>query len=160
MNNQNSTDQNFDVFRYVSEEMTSAEEVRFEERLGEDQELRERVAKMVSTMATVDNVFDNAKVSPAVAARSAKLRARRLFVSAAALALMATLAIALIPQRESSESDAESIAIAWSEAAESTEFVLPESEDDFEFASIEFEDDADWISDAINLASEVPASLN
>jgi len=158
--NQNPDDQDFDVFRYVAEEMTADEELRFEERLGHDQKLREQVANMVSTMATVDNVFANAKVSPADSNRAARLRVRRIVVSVAALVLFATLAITLMPQPDMPESNTESVAIAWAEALDSEEFELPEPEDDFEFAAIEFESDDDWIVDVVNAAIEASSSLN
>jgi len=157
---QNSNDTNFDVFRYIAEEMSAEEELHFEERLGSDQQLREQVASMVSTMAAVDNVFATSKVSPAVSDRAAKLRVRRIVVSVAALVLFATLAITLMPQPDMTKSDTESIAIAWAEAVDAEEFELPEQEDDFEFAAFEFESDDDWIADVVNAVSDDSAGLN
>lgn len=158
-NQANNNEQDFDVFRYVAEEMTREEEQLFEERLGQDQELREQVANMVCSMATVDNVFATAKVSPADASRAAKLRVRRIVVSLAAMVLIGALAITLIPSADLPESEAESVAIAWAEAVDAEEFELPEQEDDFEFASFEFDGDDDWIAEAVNAVGD-PTPLN
>lgn len=149
--NKDNNDQDFDVFRYVAEEMTLGEEQSFEQRLADDQQLREKVTDMVCSMATVDNVFATAKVSPADSRRAAKLRVRRIVVSLAAMLLIGTLAIVLTPKSEMAESDTESVAIAWAEAVDSEEFELPEQEDDFEFATLDFESDDDWISEVIEV---------
>lgn len=153
-NQANNNEQDFDVFRYVAEEMTVEQERLFEERLAQDQQLREQVADMVCSMATVDRVYATAKVSPADSSRAAKLRVRRIVVSLAAMLLIGTLAIVLTPRTEMTESDAESIAIAWAEAVDSEEFELPEQEDDFEFAAIDFENDDEWIFDVVNAAGD------
>ena len=157
--NKESNEQDFDVFRYVAEEMTTQEEHAFEQRLAEDQQLRQQVATMVSSMAVVDKVFATAKVSPADSRRATKLRIRRIVVSLAALLLIGTLAIVLTPRPDITESDTESIAIAWAEAVNSEEFELPEQEDDFEFAAIDFDSDDEWISDVVNAVGDDP-SLN
>jgi hypothetical protein len=151
--------QGFNAFRYVAEEMTFEEEQRFEQRLEQDQQLREQVADMVCSMATVDHVFSNAKVSLADSNRATRLRIRRIAVSLAGMLLIGTLAIVLTPRPEMTESAAESIAIAWAEAVDSEEFELPEPVDDFEFAAFEFESDDDWVSEVVNAAGDDP-SLN
>lgn len=159
-NNPNPDEQNLDVFRYVAEEMSPGEEQHFEQLLQQDQTLREQVASMVSTMAMVDKAYATSKVSPAIAKRTAKLRTRRLIVSVAALIAIATLAVSLVQSPARSDSDAESIAMAWAESVGSDEFELPELEDNIEFASFELESEDDWIVDVVVAVNEDPASLN
>ena len=152
--NQNSDDQNWDVFRYVAGEMSTEEETQFEQLLEHDQVLREKVANMVCTMADVDKAHSTAKVSVADRSRAAKLRFRRVLVSAAALALLATLTVTLMPKPNKADLNAESVAIAWAESVHAYEFELPEQDDDIEFASIEFDGDDDWIVDAMSADDE------
>jgi len=153
--NQNLDGQDWDVFRYVAEEMSAGEEQRFEQLLESDQALREQVANMVSTMAVVDKTYATTSVAPAVAQRAAKLRVRRLLVSVAALAAIATLTVTLtMPPPSQSDFDSESIAMAWAESLEVDEFKLPEQEDNFEFASFEIETDDDWIDDVVTAVNE------
>ena len=84
---------------------------------------------------------------------------RRVLVSVAALALLATLAVTLIPKSDLSDSNAESVAIAWAESIDDDEFELTEQNDDFEFASIDFDGDDDWIVDAMSMA-DIDPSIN
>ena len=158
--NPNPDQQNLDVFRYVSAEMSADEEQLFEQRLSQDQALREEVANMVSTMAVVDRSYATAKVSPATAKRSASVRVRRLIVSAAALVAIAVLAINLMPSGTQPDVESDSVALVWAESVEFEEFELPEQEDDFEFASFEFEGDDDWIDDVVAAVNESPTILN
>ena len=153
-NNSNPDEQSWDVFRYVAEEMTPAEELHFEQLLESDQALREQVASMVSTMAMVDQVHATSKVSPVIARRAAKLRVRRLIVSVAALVAIAALAINLMPSPSQADAETESVAMAWAESLETDEFELPEQEDNFEFASLEVESDDDWIADVVAAVNE------
>lgn len=160
--NQNPDDQNWDVFRYVAGEMTQGEETQFEQLLEHDQSLREEVANMVCMSSKIDEAHSAAKVSVSDRSdrsRAAKLRVRRMLVSVAALALLATLAIALMPKPQLTESNAESVAIAWAESVDADEFELPELEDDFEFASLDFDGDDDWIVDAMT-ATDDETSIN
>ncbi|WP_148619087.1 hypothetical protein [Mariniblastus fucicola] len=159
-NHPNHDEQSWDVFRYVSCEMSPGEETYFEQLLAEDQNLREEVANMVLTMARADKAHLAVRSIPATAnARGNRLRVRRLIVSAAALALLATLAITLTQQPDKARSNAESVAAAWAESINEEEFELPELEDDFEFASFEFEGDDDWIVDVVTAANE-ESSIN
>ena len=159
----NPDDHNWDVFRYVAGEMSAGEESGFEQLLEHDQSLREEVAGMVAMLAKVDKAHGAdgaAKVSLPDRSRAAKLRVRRLIVSAAALVLFAALAVALTaPGQQGSDSTSESIAIAWAESIDAPEFELPEQDDDFEFTSLDFEDDDDdWIVYAI--AADDDPSIN
>lgn len=155
--NPNPDEQHWDVFRYVSGEMSAGEEAYFEDRLANDQQLREEVASMVSMLGKVDNAFATAKVTPAEAARVARLRIRRIVVSVAALILFATLAIVLTPRNELSNSNAESVAVAWAEAIDAEEFELPEQDADFEFASFEMDNEDDWIVDVVTAVNDESA---
>lgn len=157
--NQNPDEQNWDVFRYVAGEMSSGEETHFEQLLEHDQALREEVASMVCVMAKVDNAHTAVTVKHSVPDRSraTKLRVRRILVSVAALALLATLAVTLMPKPQLSDSNTESVAIAWAEAIDADEFELPEQNDDFEFASLDFDGDDDWIVDAMTTADAEPS---
>ncbi len=152
--NPNPDDQGWDVFRYVSDEMSLGEEQHFEQLLEQDQSLREQVASMVLTLAKIDKAHATSKVSPAIAKRSAKLRVRRLIVSIAALVAIAALAVTLTPRPAQSDIDTESVALAWAESVGIDEFELPEQEDNFEFASDEFDTDDDWIADVVAAANE------
>ena len=160
--NSNPEDPSWDVFRYVAGEMSSDEEARFEQLLEHDQSLREEVAGMVCMMAKVDQAHTAVEVSVPDRNRrshSAKHRVRRVLVSVAALALLATLAVTLIPKSDLSDSNAESVAIAWAESIDGDEFELTEQNDDFEFASIDFDGDDDWIVDAMSMA-DIDPSIN
>lgn len=153
-------DRDLDVFRYISNEMSIEEEQRFESELESNQPLREKVANMVCTMATVDNAFADSKVSLSRNSDSSRRRVRRLLVSIAALVLFATLAITLLPGQPASDPDADSVAIAWAESVGNEEFELPELIDDEEFASIDFDSDDDWLIEVVNATSEDTANLN
>ncbi len=157
---ESSDSRELDIFRYVADEMSIEEEQRFETELEHDQTLREQVAEMVCTMATVDNVFAESKVSLASSSKGKPVRIGRIVASIAALALIATLAITLIPGQTASDSDADSIAIAWAESVGNEEFELPEDFDDNEFASIDFESDDDWLIEVVNATNEDTANLN
>jgi len=150
---QNPDDQSWDVFRYVAGEMSSDEETQFEQQLEHDQALREEVAGMVGMLAMVDQSQPAVKVSLPDRSRAANFRLRRILVSVAAVALLATLAVALMPKPELSDSNAESVAIAWAESLDADEFDLPVQDDDFEFASLDFNGDDDWIAEAVGATS-------
>lgn len=153
-------DRDIDVFRYVANEMATEEEQRFETELEHNQPLREQVANMVCTMATVDNALADSKVTPASKSRTKRLHVVRIAVAAAALVLLATLAITMTPGQPSSDAEADSIAIAWAESVSSEEFDLPEQIEDNEFASVDFESDDDWLVEVVYAANEDSANLN
>lgn len=159
MKNENSNPdiQNWNVFRYVADEMTPDEEAHFEQLLEHDQSLREEVADTVCMLAKVDKAHAAVKVSVSDRSRASKRGVRRILVSVAALALLATLAVALIPESQLPDSNTESVAIAWAESIDADEFELPEQNDDFEFASLDFDGDDDWIVDAMTAADAEPS---
>jgi len=131
-------DDEFDVFLYVTGEMSAEQETQFESQLAHDQGLRERVAEMVCTLATVDSVL--------AAAKPNRRTWLQVISSLAALVLLGTLAVTLIPQPNVNE--AESIAIAWAESV-SEEFELPEQMEEFVFTAFDFESDQDWVFDVV-----------
>lgn len=146
-----SNDQDWDVFRYVADEMTGEEELRFEDRLGQDQRLREQVAKMTMTLANVEQAFDRSCKTRQLKTVAADIRVRRFFVTAAAMVAIAALGISLSwpsPSVEPTPS-AESIAIAWAQECEMNEFELS-SQDEGEDAALEFSStDDDWVAGVI-----------
>ena len=153
-------DDDFDVFQYVAGAMSVDAETQFEKQLQHDQALREKVAGMVSTLAAVDKVFADSAVTPASKIQAPKTNKRstfRIFASLAAVVLLAALAITLIPDQGSD--DSESIAIAWAESVGTVEFELPEQMDELVYATIDFESDRDWIFDVV-ATQEDSASLN
>jgi anti-sigma-K factor RskA len=158
---QNMDDQHWDVFRYVAEEMTPEEESSFEQRLADDQSLREQVGKMTITLASVESAFASAKFKPVVAKRDSRLHFKRMFVSAAAMVAIAALAIGLTMQPAETEPSEESIAIAWAESVEFDEFELVEEVDENEFAPVEFAaDDEDWVASVVAAVDEETGILN
>lgn len=158
---QNMNDRHWDVFRYVAEEMSLEEEQSFEQRLAFDQDLREQVGKMTMSLASVEAALSQSKIKPVVAKRESKLHFRRMFVTAAAMIAIATLAIGLTMQTAESEPSEESIAVAWAESVESAEFELLEQVDENEFAPIEFAaDDGDWVAGVVAAVNEDTGNLN
>lgn len=147
-----------EVFRYVSCEMSAQEETRFEDRLANDQDLRERVAAMVCTLSAIDRVFaestETSLVSPVEHGRPKKVKRSliKIVASLAAMILLAALAISMIANPLSSEP--EQIAIAWAESLDTDEFEILDHQDEFEILPVSFESDSDWIYDVVDATQE------
>lgn len=143
------TEGNDDVFHYVCGEMSAQQEARFEEQLANDQDLRERVAAMVCTLSAVDKVFAETPITPAQHSRSTVKRSIiKIVASLAAMILLATLAISMIPNESNSES--ELIAIAWAESLNADEFEVLDQMEEFEVLPVSFESDSEWIYDVVD----------
>lgn len=158
----NSDDQHWDVFRYVAEEMTAEEELLFEDRLRDDQGLREQVGRMTMTLADVEQAFAGSNVIPGAPTASTNFRLRRYCVTAVAMIAIAALSISLTWESKTPEPTTESIAIAWAEEFQTEELESPELDEETELASLAFEsdDEGDWIAGVVAAVNEGSEGLN
>ncbi len=156
--------QQWEVFLYVSGELSDDQELAFEKRLETDQELREQVASMTGGLGRIrESLVQSERPVPAASTAEAESSPEpsellRLIAIAAAI-LIGGLAFALMAQQPETPTDTnEAIALIWAESlGEADENELAEwSNDGFEYDELDKNDldENDWIFDALQASEE------